>query len=125
VLAQEIRATIKSRSVPSRTVLARPVDSLGDLYTALRRCWQPPSREDAYFGMQISVRFAFKRSGEIMGAPRVTFASKDADADTREIYRDAVAAALDRCTPMPLSKGFGGALAGRPISIRFIDDRND
>jgi hypothetical protein len=33
--------------------------------------------------------------------------------------------ALERCAPMPLSKGMAGAIAGRPIAIRFIDDRND
>jgi hypothetical protein len=75
--------------------------------------------------MQMSVRFAFRRSGEIISPPQVTYVPKDVGDETRKIYRSAITAALERCTPMPFSKGFGGALAGRPIAIRFVDDRND
>jgi hypothetical protein len=124
-LAQDFRLIIKSRHRETGKVPVQPVNSLSDLYNALRRCWEPPPREDAYFGMQMSVRFAFKRSGEIISVPRVTYATKDADVHTRTAYRDAITASLERCTPMPLSTGFGGAIAGRPIAIRFIDDRTD
>ena len=37
--------------------------------------------------------------------------------------RDAVNAALARCTPLQFGNGMGGAVAGRPIAIRFVDDR--
>jgi hypothetical protein len=124
-LAQDFRVTIRSRSREMGKAPERPVDSLRDLYNALRRCWQPPAREDAHFGMQMSVRLAFKRSGEIISPPRVTYVSNDIDAETRNVYRDAITASLERCTPLPLSEGFGGAIAGRPIAIRFVDDRTD
>ncbi len=32
-------------------------------------------------------------------------------------------AALARDTPLHCSDGIGGAVAGRPIAIRFVDDR--
>jgi hypothetical protein len=32
-------------------------------------------------------------------------------------------AALARYTPLHCSDGIGGAVAGRPIAIRFVDDR--
>jgi hypothetical protein len=124
-LAQDFRLIIKSRYRETGKGPEQPVNSLTDLYNALRRCWEPPAREDAHFGMQMSVRFAFKRSGEIISAPRVTYATRDIDPDIRTAYRDAITASLERCTPMPLSKGFGGAIAGRPIAIRFVDDRTD
>jgi hypothetical protein len=54
----------------------------------------------------------------------VTYASHDAPADVRDIYRDAVNAALKRCTPLHFSDGMGGAVAGRPIAIRFVDNRS-
>ena len=73
--------------------------------------------------MQMSVRFSFKRNGEIISEPRVTYVTPDAPEEARKIYRDAVTAALARCTPMPFTKGLGGALAGRPIAIRFTDNR--
>jgi len=73
--------------------------------------------------MQMSVRLSFKRSGQMIGAPRVTYASHDAPADVRDVYRDAVDAALKRCAPLHFSDGMGGAVAGRPIAIRFVDNR--
>jgi hypothetical protein len=124
-LAQDLRLLIKSRSRHGGRAPERPVTSLRELYTALRRCWEPPAREDAHFGMEMSVRFAFKSSGEIVSPPRVTYSTEEVDASTRNAYHDAVTASLERCTPMPLSKGFGSAIAGRPIAIRFVDDRTD
>jgi hypothetical protein len=35
----------------------------------------------------------------------------------------AITAALERCTPLPFTDGLGGAVAGRPIAIRFVDNR--
>jgi hypothetical protein len=93
------------------------------MFDALRACWVPPPQEEARLGMQMSVRFAFKRSGNIIAAPRVTYASPGAPAETREVYLHAISAALERCTPLPFSDGLGGAVAGRPIAIRFVDNR--
>jgi hypothetical protein len=75
--------------------------------------------------MQMSVRFAFKRSGEIIATPRVTYVSPGASPETRETYLHAINAALERCTPLPFTEGLGGAVAGRPIAIRFVDDRDN
>jgi hypothetical protein len=71
------------------------------------------------------VRFSFNRTGKIIDRPRETYISKDIDDDARQIYRHAVTAALDRCTPIPVTERLGGSIAGRPISIRFVDDRGD
>jgi hypothetical protein len=100
-----------------------PLDSIRDMFAALRACWVPPPKDEARHGMEYTIRFAFKRDGEIVAPPRVTYASHDAPADVRDIYRDAVNAALKRCTPLHFSDGMGGAVAGRPIAIRFVDNR--
>jgi len=99
------------------------LDSISALYAALRACWVPPPKDEARHGMQYTVRFAFKRDGEIVAPPFVTYSSHDAPAQVRDTYRDAVNAALQRCTPMRFSEGMGGAVAGRPIAIRFVDER--
>jgi hypothetical protein len=101
----------------------QPLDSISALYAALRACWVPPPKDAARHGMQYTVRFAFKRDGEIVAPPFVTYSSHDAPAQVRDTYRDAVNAALQRCTPMHFSEGMGGAVAGRPIAIRFVDNR--
>jgi len=94
------------------------------MYAALRTCWVPPSKDSARHGMEYTIRFAFKRDGEIIAPPRVTYASHDAPVDVRDVYRDAVNAALARCTPLHFSDGMGEAVAGRPIAIRFVDKRS-
>jgi len=101
----------------------KPLDSISAMYAALRACWMPPPKNAARHGMEYTIRFAFKRDGEILAPPRVTYASHDAPADVRATYRDAVNAALTRCAPLHFSKGMSGAVAGRPIAIRFVDDR--
>jgi hypothetical protein len=99
------------------------LDSIAQLFAALRACWVPPDESEARTGMQMSVRLSFKRTGEIIGAPRVTYTTPDAPRETRDAYHDAINAALARCAPLPFSKGMGGAVAGRPIAIRFVDNR--
>lgn len=105
------------------TASDHPLDSIRDMFAALRACWVPPPKDEARHGMEYTIRFAFKRDGEIVAPPRVTYASHDAPAEVRDIYRDAVNAALKRCTPLHFSDGMGGAVAGRPIAIRFVDNR--
>ncbi|QPF87648.1 hypothetical protein IC762_15735 [Bradyrhizobium genosp. L] len=99
------------------------LDTIGDLFAALRSCWSPPAADDAREGMQMSVRFSFKRSGEMIGTPRMTFATRDVPADTRATYLNAINASLDTCLPLKFTGGLGGALAGRPIMIRYVDNR--
>jgi hypothetical protein len=99
------------------------LDSIGDLFAALRSCWTPPVAESAQEGMQMTVRFSFKRSGEMIGAPRMTYATAGASADVRDAYLKAINASLDACVPLKFTGGLGGALAGRPIAIRYVDNR--
>jgi hypothetical protein len=99
------------------------LDSIGDLFAALRSCWSPPPAEAAREGMQMSVRFSFKRSGEMIASPRLTFATAGVSSDTRATYLKAINASLDACLPLKFTGGLGGALAGRPIAIRYVDNR--
>ena len=99
------------------------LDTISDLFAALRSCWTPPPADDAREGMQMSVRFSFKRSGEIIAAPRLTYATAGVSADTRATYLKAINASLDACVPLKFTGGLSGALAGRPIAIRYVDNR--
>lgn len=101
----------------------RRLNTIGDMFEALRACWVPPAKDESRPGTQLSVRLSFKRNGEPVGPPRVTYVSAGTPPDVRKTYLDAVTAALNRCTPLPFTRGLGGALAGRPIAIRFVDDR--
>jgi hypothetical protein len=124
-LGETLQLIVDSTEPKGEPVSAdHPIDTIADMFAALRACWLPPEADEAHDGMQMSVRFAFKRSGELIAEPRVTYATRDVDADTRQVYRRAIARALERCTPLPFTKEMGGAIAGRPIAIRFVDNRS-
>jgi hypothetical protein len=130
-ISQDLRLTITSADAGAAEPPAgedserseHKLKSIRDMFAALRGCWIPPAEDQARSGMQMSVRFAFKRNGEIIAPPRVTYTSPNAPSEVRETYHHAIMAALERCSPLPLSEGLGGAIAGRPMAIRFVDDR--
>jgi hypothetical protein len=100
------------------------IDTLDQMWARLKQCWQPPALPDGHPGMQITALFTFQRNGEILGRPRITFESPEATEADSIAYRTAVMEALQRCTPMPFTDGMGGAVAGRPLRLRFDDRRN-
>src|SRR3954452_5543716 len=127
-VGQNLQLTIQS--VPPQNDAAKyrkpdhDLDSIGDLFAALRSCWSPPPDDIGRRGMQMSVRFSFKRSGEMIGAPRVTYATPGVTADVRATYLNAINTSLQGCLPLKFTGGLGGAIAGRPIAIRYVDNRD-
>jgi hypothetical protein len=124
-IGQDLHLTVLS--VPpdrERARYRRPdheLDSIADLFAALRACWTPPAalRPD----MQIAMRFSLRRDGALVAPPRLTFATPQAGGEVRTRYADAVSGSLAGCTPLPLTAGLGGAVAGRPIMVRYVDNR--
>jgi len=100
-----------------------PINTLNELEAALLACWEPPPIEQSRPGMQITVLMSFKRNGELFGQPRITFQSRDASDAERASYRTAVAEMLKRCASLPFTQALGNALAGAPLTMRFVDDR--
>lgn len=101
----------------------RPANTIRDALRVLKTCWIPPPRNAARVGMQITVRFSVTRTGEILGKPKITFETKLATDAQRIAYRIAVMSMLQRCTPLRITDALGNAIAGRPLSIRLIDER--
>jgi hypothetical protein len=125
-IGQDLRLTVE-RSDSGQNEPASPqkrIDTVRELFAALRACWIPPSVDVAHPGMEISARFSFGRDGNIIGKPFITYQTRSASPAKRQAYRDALNAALDRCTPLPFTRALGNAVAGRPINVRFIDNRN-
>ena len=125
---QDLRLTIQT--VPPEQDAAKyrkpdhDLDNISDLFAALRSCWSPPPADVAREGMQMSVLFSFRRSGEIISAPRVTFSTREAPQQTRDLYREAITSSLNACVPLKFTGGLAGALAGRPNMIRYVDNRD-
>jgi hypothetical protein len=102
---------------------ARSLNTIAEVFAALEACWMPPAPDQARPGMQITVMLSFKRSGELLGKPRITYETPAATDDERLSYRVAMAQALERCMPLRFTDALGNALAGRPLTLRFIDNR--
>ena len=100
------------------------LNTIGDVFSALRACWVPPEKEVARPGTQITLRLSFNSHGGLISEPRTTYVTADTPLDVRQVYWNAATAALKRCTPLQFTDGLGGALAGRPFAIRFVDDRS-
>jgi hypothetical protein len=96
----------------------KQVDNIRDIVAKLKTCWRPPPASRAN-PIDITVIVSFNRAGEIFGHPRITYESESATENDRLIYRVTVMEALQRCTPMPFTEGMAGAVAGRPIAIKF------
>ncbi len=103
---------------------AEAVSTLDGMFERLRGCWRGPELPRGHPGMEITVLFSFKRNGELLGRPRITFETPGSSEADSIAYRTAVMETLQRCSPMPFSGGLGDAVAGRPFRVRFDDRRN-
>lgn len=126
-LGENLQVTVLSRpdekDAPKYVKPDHDLATLGDLFAALRACWTPPPENEARADMQMSVSFSFKRDGSLIGPPRITYFTPGVAAQVRDRYLGAIDASLGSCAPLSLTKGLGGAIAGRPIMIRYVDNR--
>ena len=93
------------------------------MFDALRACWVPPPKDEARRHADVGAVLLQAQRRDHRYAARDLYQPRRPP-ETREIYRNAITAALERCTPLPFTDGLGGAVAGRPIAIRFVDNRN-
>jgi hypothetical protein len=122
---ENLQLTLGTRAAADAKKPDGELNTLRDLFATLSACWAPPAPDNAVRGMQMSMRFSLNRDGKLIGPPRVTYARHDVPQKTRDIYRDAIAQSLQGCMPFPFTKGFAGAIAGRPIVVRIIDNREE
>ena len=69
------------------------------------------------------MRLSFKRSGEVLGKPQITYFKAGGERHFQERFAASVMSAFAQCTPLPFTAALGSAIAGRPFTFRFIDDR--
>ena len=122
IVSEALAIAVLSASAAAQIPQA-PINTRTDLEAALLACWVPPPMEQSRPGMQITVLMSFKRNGELFAEPRITFQSKEASKAERSAYRIAVAQTLKRCSSLPFTEALGNAVAGQPLTMTFIDDR--
>jgi len=118
-LPQQVNGVVRSSADPRRP---ERIERIGDVFATLRTCWTPSDR-DAGSGQQVTLRLSFKRGGEVLGQPRITFAKTSQDVEARRRFTGSILAAFRRCVPLPFTPAFGAAVAGRPFTFRFVADR--
>jgi hypothetical protein len=103
----------------------KPANRLSEIGPLLSRCLRMPDYQMARPGMQITVRLAFSRDGQILGEPRFTFSTPGISPEVRAAYQRAMVDMLNRCTPLPITKELGAAIAGHPFSFRLDETRKE
>jgi hypothetical protein len=115
--AAGLQGQVESTATKSRPAI---LDRLADVVPALGACWKPPAGLERFERIEATARFALRRDGGLIAEPRVVFATADVAIRARELLTRSVVEAIAACTPLRMSAGLGGAIAGRPITIRFI-----
>jgi hypothetical protein len=111
-------------SPPEPVLRDRPLDRLNEIGPLLSKCLELPPDGESQAGMELALRFAFKRNGELLADPRFTYTTQDAPENVKAAYHAAALNMLRHCTPMPLTDRFGGAIAGRPVVVAIKDTRD-
>jgi hypothetical protein len=94
-----------------------PANSLRELQSALIACMNRPPGP---VGSQLTIVFALKRDGSLLGKPRISQARlTGTPSDQRNFVAGAIAA-FGRCLPARITDGLGGAIAGRILSVRLV-----
>jgi len=101
-----------------------PVDRINEIGPLLSKCLELPPEDEAQAGMQVSLKLAFKRDGELLADPRFTYTTHDAPEKAKAAYQAAALDMLKHCTPLPITEKFGGAIAGRPFVVAIKETRD-
>jgi hypothetical protein len=93
-----------------------PINTLRETWEALYACWQPPAGSQ---GMEITLMFSLRRDGTLIGKPRATWSKLSGSTNEQRAFVASVLTALEQALPLPLTDAMGGAVAGRPLALRF------
>jgi hypothetical protein len=126
-IGQDLRLSIDARAdaAPAVRDPNATVDSIAALFAALRGCVSLPPTEKGHAGTELTLRLSFTRGGTVIGRPQLTYVTPGTPGDIRDDYRNAIVDGLTQCMPLPFSPALGGAVAGRPIAIRYTDNRRE
>jgi hypothetical protein len=119
-LPEGLRGTVRPRADAPQV---ERIDRIAQIFQAIQACWRPPAGS-GFSGQEITLRISFKRNGEVLGQPRITYYKAGTQAEQRDPFARSVREAFERCAPLPFTESFGKAIAGRIFAIRFVDTRS-
>jgi hypothetical protein len=94
-----------------------PANTLRDLSAALNACVKAPGGP---IGSELTIVFTLRRDGRLFGKPRISHARLVGEPEVQRRFVAGAVAALGKCLPVAITDGLGGAIAGRPMSIRLV-----
>ncbi|MBV9115255.1 MAG: hypothetical protein JOY67_20780, partial [Hyphomicrobiales bacterium] len=100
--------------------LPRKLNTIRDVFGALRACFAGAAFGENSEDLSATIRFSFTRDGHILGEPRFTYVQAGISAGAKQSFEQAIGHALLSCAPFSFTDGLGGAIAGRPFSIRLV-----
>jgi hypothetical protein len=97
-----------------------PADTLKDMLSQLGACFsREAGANEGWRGAEMTLRFSLRRDGSLIGKPHITYSKMPKDETDKRRVMDSIAFAMDRCLPLKITDGLGGAIAGRMMSYRF------
>jgi hypothetical protein len=94
-----------------------PINTIVELRRAFDACVKSPG-DGA--GSELTIVFSLKRDGSLLGKPRITHSRLLGDPETQRRFVTAAIAAVEKCLPINITDALGGAIAGRPLSLRIV-----
>lgn len=93
-----------------------PINTIKDMWPALYACWTPPP---GTAGMAMTLVFSIRSDGSLIGKPQLTYTKFNGDEALKRAFFASVLEALNQSLPLPITTSFGGAIAGRPLTLLF------
>ena len=129
-IGQELRMTLmllpqgKTATEPPAAAAPAPLpgklNTIRDVLGALRTCFAGAGFAENSEDLAATIRFSFTRDGHILGEPRFTYVQAGLSQSAKQSFELAIGHALLSCAPFSFTEGLGGAIAGRPFSIRIV-----
>jgi hypothetical protein len=98
---------------------AADANTLRELFAELDRCLDAVQIKGVA-GSQMTIVFSLRRDGSLLGRPRISFSRLPGESAEQHEFARGIAAAFARCLPISITDSLGGAIAGRPMSLRFV-----
>ena len=96
-----------------------PANTLMDIRRQFSACLEGTPIEK---GSVITITFAMKRDGSLLGKPRISYSHFNGDAVSRRRFVEDVHHALNSCLPLKITPALGAAIAGQIFFVTFEGD---
>ncbi len=125
-VGENLQLTLGTRAAGDAKKPDGELNTIRDLFAALRSCWAPPAvGERLSRHADVDALFAQSRGQADRRTARHLCDACEVSQKTRDVYRDAIPQSLRELHAAADHKGLCGAIAGRPIVVRVIDNRDD